>query len=266
MNDRVQLRVATLLNTGVVAETSRGFLIVAMDSFSWLQLSHEDAMCADIKPYSGDEFIVNGAASVTGVVDFSYTETVKPVATGMLTGVRDQTILNGQMPSYYAHYAKPALIADNNRLRSGNQLYTEKTFSCGDVLYWCGDSTGMTRASVLRVLYKPHTRGTTGRKREQTRKLLILVELFKDGEVPSPHRDPVVFPASWSNWARLPLHAAGWGGVHHDSTEACALSVSQAALTDMEMVRLPPLPCFCPFVGRWVGGGRRDNSRARSHR
>ena len=170
MNDRVQLRVATLLNTGVVAETSRGFLIVAMDSFSWLQLSHEDAMCADIKSYSGDEFIVNGAASVTGVVDFSYTETVKPVATGMLTGVRDQTILNGQMPSYYAHYAKPALIADNNRLRSGNQLYTEKTFSCGDVLYWCGDSTGMTRASVLRVLYKPHTRGTTGRKREQTRK------------------------------------------------------------------------------------------------
>ena len=69
----------------------------------------------------------------------------------------------------------------------------------------------------------------------QARKLLILMQLWNgDGDAPATFA-PQIFPASWLNWERLPLHASGWAADEHPADAGCTcmtLSAEQVQCVD----------------------------------
>lgn len=239
VSQRVQVLIEGRTNTGVVAGNSGGCLMIALDKCDWLIIPDETVCEWTITASKDNIHWCDGETSDHGVVALSYTDAVRaPGVTGMLIGVAGDTLLRGSMPAYYAHFAKPAYgRSESHHLRSRKETYLEKSFAVGNVVAWNGDRRGLVRAAVVRVLYKPRSRSSTNGRSDQSRKLLILMELFQPG-TRAPARDPTIFPASWSKWERVPLCASGWGSTHPYSVSAQALSLSTDAIKAMEEVSM----------------------------
>lgn len=161
---------------------------------------------------------------------------------GMLVGHGDEVAFGGQAPAYLAHFARPFLEnalqgSSKSRTRSGStgsELYKEKTFSVGDILK--PSDNGPERAAVVRVVYKPKT---PGKKNDQVRKLLLLIEVTRDGDMQEYSLRPGMFPASWPNWNRIPLSKNGsWGanGAERDSNDAKQLHLTFAKMKEVDQV------------------------------
>ena len=267
---RVQLQVSSKQCAGLVAENGDGFITIALDKCAWHRISHAEAKSAGLRA-APDEFIADGATACSGVVSLSISDSMdQPVVTGMLTGIHGQTLLKGQVSSYFGHYAKPIWPSETPRTRRRvRKTYCETSFACGDVVSWRGDSTNSTRAAVMRILYKQ--RASTNRS-DQSRKLLVLAELFDPAHPPPKPRDPIIFPASWRNWERLPAFEDGWHDSNADAIDANALTVTEEALLELEQV---PLPSLFVFVLPWwsqycacnvcVIGAAKDATEDRRH-
>lgn len=185
-------------------QQSEGVLCLATDDAKWLNFTFEGAkelLKVDDHPEHG---LVDGKRDEARRVSALHVECGQIV--GCFIGRVNETMLGGQIKSFYEHVAKPFANTKGTRSGGGHQ-YREPSLACGDILAWKGDTTLNTRAAVQRVLYAPKVGSG---KHVQQRKLLVMMELGAPGSTQS-----AVFPASWNNWQRLPLNPCGWG--KHDS-------------------------------------------------
>lgn len=164
--------------------------LVATDDCQWLSVSNSElseCVTAENNPPAGSNH----------VVALSYDCSNKNVV-GMLLGEDATAIMKGVMSSYKAHIMKPQEQRDE-RLREQNQQlrYAVQSFAIGDVVQQLKQTPGAATAVVVRVLY-------TRRAVQQSRRMLILLELPSKGPGYALPEEKIFFPGSWSNWTRIP--------------------------------------------------------------
>lgn len=156
------------------------------------------------------------------------------------------TVFEGKAPAFFAHIARPFKNSKGGK-REGTRgsvaiTYKEKSFCVGDILQPV--DKGPERAAIVRVIYKP--KEGTGKKGDQVRRLLLLMETFDNSESVPESMDETLFAASWPNWERAPLNKRGWGKGKDPSapgSERLALSFEQAQV--IENVRHAPMSVQC---------------------
>lgn len=85
------------------------------------------------------------------------------------------------------------------------------------------------RAAVVRVAYQPRT------KTKQERRILILRELSAPNE-PKPPVPPTFFAASWTNWARVPALAPGWGDADPNHADVLCMTLTPELISELNIV------------------------------
>lgn len=177
---------------GMVFEANDMNIRVALDSLEWVTVpvATSDLYLTRVEttspnfPYGLVDGKLAGSRRVTAI---SHKNRGK--AAGVLIGATNEYLFSGQIQSFWAHKADPALH------RSERGACECKSFAAGDIITAADERPDRQAAVVVRVLYNQRT----GRK--QARRMLLLHALpgFPDiGDV--EFRMDEFFPSFWTAW------------------------------------------------------------------